>query len=86
MHNTMNNRLDIPCYSFIAINPGKVTAFFRCMVSFFKAAFAVRKTNEHERLYHKTPEKVHSLHYFRLNLNSQNHLHNQHDHTPAHRE
>jgi len=47
MQNTMDNRLDIPCYSFIAINPGKVTAFFRRMVSFFKTAFAVRKTNEH---------------------------------------
>ena len=47
MQNTINNRFDIPCYSFIAINPGKVAAFFRRMVSFFKAAFAVRKTNEH---------------------------------------
>ena len=37
MQNTINNRFDIPCYSFIAINPGKVAAFFRRMAIFFKA-------------------------------------------------
>ena len=47
MQNTMNNRWDIPCYSFIAINPRNIIVLFRRIVSFFKAAFAVRKTNEH---------------------------------------
>ena len=44
---TVNNRWDIPCYSFIAINPGKVGAFFARLIGFFKAALKVRKTNEH---------------------------------------
>ncbi len=47
MQNTMNNRWDIPCYSFIAINPGKVCAFFTRLIGAFKAALTVRKTNEH---------------------------------------
>ncbi len=47
MQNTINNRSDIPCYSFIVINPGKVSAFFARIINSFKAAFAVRKTNEH---------------------------------------
>ena len=42
MQNTINKRWDIPCYSFIAIYPGKVSAFFRRIISFFKAALAVR--------------------------------------------
>ena len=42
MQNTINNRWDIPCYSFIAINPGKVSAFFARIINSFKAAFAVR--------------------------------------------
>ena len=47
MQNTMNNRWDIPCYSFIAINPGKVSAFFARLIGFFKAALTVRNANEH---------------------------------------
>ena len=42
MQNTMNNRWDIPCYSFIAIDPGKVGAFFARLIGFFKAALTVR--------------------------------------------
>jgi hypothetical protein len=42
MQNTINNRWDIPCYSFIAIYPGNVSAFFRRIISLFKAALAVR--------------------------------------------
>lgn len=45
MQNTINNRFDIPCYSFIAINPGKVAAFFRRMAIFFKATLAIKKAN-----------------------------------------
>ena len=48
MQNTMNSHCDIPCYYFIAINPGDVSACFRRMVSFFKAA--VRKINQHSRI------------------------------------
>ena len=44
MQNTINNRFDIPCYSFIAINPGKVAAFFRRMAIFFKATLAIKGT------------------------------------------
>ena len=47
MQNTINNRFDIPCYSFIAINPGKVAAFFRRMAIFFKSTLAIKKANEH---------------------------------------
>ena len=47
MQNTMNNRWDIPCYSFIAIDPGKVGAFFARLIGFFKGTLTVRKANEH---------------------------------------
>jgi len=49
MLNTMNNHCDIPCYYFIAIDPGNVIAFSRRLVGLFKSAFAVRKTDEHGR-------------------------------------
>jgi hypothetical protein len=48
MQHTVNNRWDIPCYSFIAIYPGKVSAFFARLIGFFKAALTVRKANEHD--------------------------------------
>ena len=48
MQNTMNHHWDIPCYSFVAIYPGNVSASFRRIINFFKAACAARKTNEHD--------------------------------------
>ena len=42
MQNTMNYR-GITRYDYTIVKPG----IFRRMVSFFKAAFAVKKTNEH---------------------------------------
>jgi len=42
MQNTLNYR-GITRYDYIIVKP----SIFRRMVSFFKAAFAVRKTNEH---------------------------------------
>ena len=44
---TVNNRWDIPCYSFIAIDPRIFSAFFRRVARLFKAVLAVRKTSEH---------------------------------------
>ena len=42
MQSTLNYR-GITRYEYTAVKPG----IFRRMISFFKAAFAVRKTNEH---------------------------------------
>ena len=42
MQNTMNYR-GIIRYDYITVKPG----IFRCLISFFKAAFAVKKANEH---------------------------------------
>ena len=47
VQNAINNRWDIPCYSFIAIDPRHVGAFFRRIAYFVKAALAGRKANAH---------------------------------------
>ena len=47
MQNTMNNRWGIPCYSFVAIYPDRVVAFFARLVNFLKAAFAAGKADRH---------------------------------------
>lgn len=46
MQTTMNYR-GVTRYSYDTTKPIALTAFFRRMVSFFKAALATRKNNEH---------------------------------------